>query len=110
VTPADHDAELNRLKVLAKKLADKMNAPGDTSEARLGTVVGRIDEVAVHGIRLGTALGPVAMLTRIGVNYLDSRPASTVARQRTSTTSRLLWSASMAIALPLPIPSAPSLF
>jgi hypothetical protein len=35
VTPADRDAELNRLKALAEKLADKVNSPGDTPEARL---------------------------------------------------------------------------
>jgi hypothetical protein len=39
VTPADHDAELNRLKTLIEKLANKVNAPGDTPEARLGAVV-----------------------------------------------------------------------
>jgi hypothetical protein len=27
---ADHDAELNRLKALVEKLADKVNAPRDT--------------------------------------------------------------------------------
>jgi hypothetical protein len=40
--PADRDAELNRLKALAEKLANKVNAPGDTPEARLGTVVARV--------------------------------------------------------------------
>jgi hypothetical protein len=75
VTLADHDAELNRLKALAKKLLDKVNAPGDTPEARLGAVVGRVDEVALHGVRLGTALGLAAMLTRTGVDY-STRPPS----------------------------------
>jgi hypothetical protein len=65
VTPIDHDAELNRLKVLA----NKVNAPGDTSEARLGAVVGRVDEVALHGVRLGTTLGLATMSTRTSVDY-----------------------------------------
>jgi hypothetical protein len=54
---------------LAENLANKVNAPGDTSEVRLGTVAGRVDEVALHGIRLGTALGLAAMSTRTGVDY-----------------------------------------
>jgi hypothetical protein len=73
VTPADRDAKLNRLKALAEKLANKVNAPGDTPEARLGAVVGRVDEVALHGVRLGTALGLAAMSTCTGVDY-STRP------------------------------------
>jgi hypothetical protein len=73
VTPADCDVELNRLKTLVEKLANKVNAPGDTPEARLGTVVGRVDEVALHGVRMGTALGLAAMSTHTGVNY-STRP------------------------------------
>jgi hypothetical protein len=45
---ADCDAELNRLKALVEKLADKVNAPRDTPEARLGAVENRIDEVALE--------------------------------------------------------------
>jgi hypothetical protein len=73
VTLADRDAELNRLKALAEKLANKVNTPGDTPEARLGAVVGRVDEVALHGVHLGTALGLAAMSTRTGVDY-STRP------------------------------------
>jgi hypothetical protein len=73
VTPADHDAELNRLKALAEKLVNKVNAPGDTSEARLGAMIGRVDEVALHGVRLGIALGLAVMSTRTGVDY-STRP------------------------------------
>jgi hypothetical protein len=69
VTLADRDVELNRLKALVEKLADKVNTPGDTSEARLGAVVCRVEEVALHGVRLGTALGLAAMSTRTGVDY-----------------------------------------
>jgi hypothetical protein len=68
VTPVDCDAELNWLKALVEKLANKVNAPGDTSEARLGAVVGRVDEVALHGVRLDTALGLAAMSTHTNVN------------------------------------------
>jgi hypothetical protein len=66
---ADRDAELNWLKTLVKKLADKVNAPGDTPEARLGAVEDRVDEVALHGVRLGTTLGLVTMATHTGVDY-----------------------------------------
>jgi hypothetical protein len=58
-----------------KKLADKVNAPGDTPEARLGVVEDRVDEVALHGVRLGTTLGLAAMATHTGVDY-STRPHS----------------------------------
>jgi hypothetical protein len=73
LTPADRDAELNRLKAPVEKLANKLNAPGDTPEARLGAVVGRVDEVALHGVRLGTALGLAAMSTHTDIDY-STRP------------------------------------
>jgi hypothetical protein len=69
VIAAERDAELNWLKTLVKKLADKVNAPGDTPEARLGAVEDRVDEVALHSIRLGTTLGLAAMATHTGVDY-----------------------------------------
>jgi hypothetical protein len=52
-----------------KKLTDKVNAPGDTLEGRLGAVEDRVDEVALHGIRLGTTLGLAAMATHTSVDY-----------------------------------------
>jgi hypothetical protein len=52
-----------------KKLADKVNALGDTPEARLGAVEDRVDEVALHGVCLGTTLGLAAMATHTGVDY-----------------------------------------
>jgi hypothetical protein len=69
VITADHDAELNWLKTLVKKLADKVNTPGDTPEALLGAVEDRVDEVALHGVRLGTTLGLAAMATHTSVDY-----------------------------------------
>jgi hypothetical protein len=69
VISAGRDTELNRLKALVEKLADKVNAPGDTPEARLGVVEDRVDEVALHGVRLGTTLGLAAMATHTGVDY-----------------------------------------
>jgi hypothetical protein len=66
---ADRDADLNWLKTLVKKLADKVNAPVDTAEARLGAVEDRVDEVALHGVCLGTTLGLAAMATHTGVYY-----------------------------------------
>jgi hypothetical protein len=69
VIPADRDVELNRLKVLVEKMANKVNAPGDTPEARLGAVEDRVDEVAIHGVRLGTTLGLATMSTHTSVDY-----------------------------------------
>jgi hypothetical protein len=74
VTPADRDAELNRLKAPAEELATKANAFGDTPEVRLSAVAGRVNKVALHGIRLGTALGLVSMSTRTGINYSRQPP------------------------------------
>jgi hypothetical protein len=74
VTSADRDAELNRLKALAEKLANKVNAPGDTPEVLLGAVAGRVDEVALHGVRLGTALGLASMSTHTGTDYSTQPP------------------------------------
>jgi hypothetical protein len=73
VISADRDAELNRLKALVEKLADKVNALGDTPEAHLSVVEDRVDEVALHGVRLGTTLGLAAMATHTGVDY-STRP------------------------------------
>jgi hypothetical protein len=55
--------------MLVKQLADKVNAPRDTSADRLAAVEDLVDEVAVHGIRLGTTLGLAAMATHTGVDY-----------------------------------------
>jgi hypothetical protein len=70
---AARDAELNQLKVLVEQLADKVNALGDTPAERLVAVENRVDEVATHGIRLGTTLGLAAMATHTGVDY-STRP------------------------------------
>jgi hypothetical protein len=66
---ADRDAELNWLKTLVKKLADKVNAPGDMPTARIAAVEDRVDEVALHSVRLGTTLGLAAMAMHTGVDY-----------------------------------------
>jgi hypothetical protein len=63
------DAELDQLKMLVKQLANKVNAPGDTPADRLAAVEDRVDEVAIHGIRLGTTLGLASMTTHTGVDY-----------------------------------------
>jgi hypothetical protein len=52
-----------------KQLADRVNAPGDTRAARIAAVEDCVDEVALHGVRLGTSLGLAAMATHIGVDY-----------------------------------------
>jgi hypothetical protein len=68
-TAANRDAELNWLKMLVKKLADKVNVPGDMPAAHIAAVEDRVDEVALHGVRLGTTLGLAAMATHTGVDY-----------------------------------------
>jgi hypothetical protein len=70
---AARDAELNQLKMLVEQLADKVNARGDTPAECLAAVENRVDEVATHGIRLGTTLGLAAMATHTGVDY-STRP------------------------------------
>jgi hypothetical protein len=59
---AARDTELNQLKMLVEQLADKVNARGDTVEHH-------VDEVATHGVRLGTTLGLAAMATHTDVDY-----------------------------------------
>jgi hypothetical protein len=66
---AARDAELDQLKMLVKQLADKVNTAGDTPADRLAAVENRVDEVALHGVRLGTTLGLAAMATHTGVDY-----------------------------------------
>jgi hypothetical protein len=70
---AARDAELNQLKMLVEQLADKVNARGDTLAERLAVVEHRVDEVATHGVRLGTTLGLAAMATHTDVDY-STRP------------------------------------
>jgi hypothetical protein len=52
-----------------KQLAEKVNAPGDTPAARIAAVEDRVDEVALHGVCLGTSLGLAAMAMHTGVDY-----------------------------------------
>jgi hypothetical protein len=66
---AARDAELNQLKTLVEQLVDKVNAHGDTPAERLAAVENRVDDVATHGIRLGTTLGLAAMATHTSVDY-----------------------------------------
>jgi hypothetical protein len=66
---AVRDAELDQLKMLVQQLADKVNAAGDTPADQLAAVENRVDEVALHGVRLGTTLGMSAMATHTSVNY-----------------------------------------
>jgi hypothetical protein len=66
---AARDAELNQLKMLVEQLADKVNARGDKPAERLAAVENGVDEVATHGIRLGTTLGLAAMAMHTDVDY-----------------------------------------
>jgi hypothetical protein len=69
---AARDAELNQLKMLVEQLTDKVNARGDTPAELLAAVEHRVDEVANHGVRLGTTLGLAAMVTHTDVDYSTS--------------------------------------
>jgi hypothetical protein len=95
--------------MLVEQLADKVNARGDTPAERLAAVENRMDEMAIHGIRLGTTLGLAAMETHTGVDSPPGRVASRAAHQKTWTRSRSSWSASTATAMPLPNSLIPSL-
>jgi hypothetical protein len=93
-----------------EQLADKVNARGNTPAERLAAMEDRMDEVATHGIRLGTTLGLAAMATHTGVDYsIQPRGFQGGAHQKTSTRSKSSWSALMAMATPLPNSLVPSL-
>ena len=62
-------AENDRLKAAANRIADKVNAHGETVEERLDDADGRIDQVALHGVHLGVSLGLAAMSSRTGEDY-----------------------------------------
>jgi hypothetical protein len=70
---AARDAELNQLKTLVEQLGDKVNARGDTPAERLAAVEQRVDEVATHGVCLGTTLGLATMATHTDVDS-STRP------------------------------------
>jgi hypothetical protein len=55
--------------MLVEQLADKVNDPGDTPAYRIAAVENRVDEVALHGVLLGTTLGLAAMATHTSVDY-----------------------------------------
>jgi hypothetical protein len=83
VTLADRDAELNRLKALAEKLANKVNAPGDTQEVRLGAVVAALMRwPCMASVWAPPWAWPPCLRTPASTTP-GSRPTSTVARRRT---------------------------
>jgi hypothetical protein len=106
---AARDAELNWLKMLVKQLADKVNAPGDTPADRIAVLEDRVDEVALHGVRLGTTLGLAAMATHTDVDYSTQPCGFQGGAPEDATRLRSSWSASTATTTPLPIPFIPSL-
>ena len=70
-------AENDRLKTAANKIADKVNAQGETSEARLDAVDGRIDQAVIQGVHLGASLGLAAMTSQTNEDY-SSQPVGFV--------------------------------
>ena len=70
-------AENDRLKTAANKIADKVNAQGKTSEARLDAVDGRIDQAIIQGVHLGASLGLAAMTSQTNEDY-SSQPVGFV--------------------------------
>jgi hypothetical protein len=99
---AARDAELNQLKALVEQLGEKVNARGDTPAERLAAVEHRVDEVATHGVRLGTTLGLAAMATHTDVDYSTRPRGFRGGAPETSTRSSSSWSALTATATPLP--------
>jgi hypothetical protein len=95
--------------MLVEQLAEKVNARGDTPAERLAAVEHRVDEVATHGVRLGTTLGLAAMATHTDVDYSTRPHGFRAARQKTSRRLSSSWSASMATATPLPKSLIPNL-
>ena len=65
------------MKTAANKIADKVNAQGETSEARLGAVDGRIDQAVIQGVHLGASLGLAAMTSQTNEDY-SSQPVGFV--------------------------------
>jgi hypothetical protein len=59
-------AEVDRLKAAANEVADKVNARGETTEAHLDAVHGR---VIIQGVHLGVSLGLAAMSSRTNEDY-----------------------------------------
>ena len=57
------------MKVAANRVADKVNAHGATEEARLDATHTRIDELALHGVREGAALGLAAMTLQMDEDF-----------------------------------------
>jgi hypothetical protein len=95
--------------MLVKQLADKVNAPGDTPAERLAAVEDRVDEVAVHGIRLGNTLGLAAMAMHTGVDYSIQPRGFQGGTPEDIDEIKVSWSASMAMVMPLPNSLIPSL-
>jgi len=46
-----------------------VNAQGETSEARLDAVDGRVDQAIIQGVHLGVSLGLAAMTSRTNEDY-----------------------------------------
>jgi hypothetical protein len=106
----DRDTELNWLKTLVKKLVDKVNAPGDTPAARIAAVEDRVDEVALHGICLGTTLGLAAMATYTGVDYSTQPRGFHGGAPEDIDDIEVILERLDGHATPLPTPSIPSLY
>jgi hypothetical protein len=69
----------------------------------------RVDEVALHGVRLGTTLGLAAMAMHTCVDYSTQPRGFQGGAPEDSTRLRSSWSASTATATLLPTPSILSL-
>jgi hypothetical protein len=106
---AARDTELNQLKMLVEQLADKVNARTDTPAERLAALEHRVDEVATHGVRLGTTLAWPPWRRTLTSTTPPGRAASGAACQKTSRRLGSSWSASMATATPLPNSLIPNL-
>jgi peptide deformylase len=81
------------------KIADKVNAQGETIEARLDASDGRIDEAIIQGMHHGVALGLAAMSTQVRKDF-SVMPVGFVSRpQKTLRTLTSSWRAMMTMQL-----------
>lgn len=101
-------AEVDRLKAAVNKVADKVNARGETAEARLDAVYGRVDQAIIQGVHLGVSLGLAAMSSRTNEDYSIQLVGFPTGIQMRSTTSTSVWRLMMITMLPLPNPPTPN--
>ena len=95
------------MKTAANKIADKVNAQGETSEARLDAVDGRIDQAVIQGVHLGASLGLAAMTSQTNEDY-SSQPVGFVGGRPDEVDDIDEWRPTTIMLLPLPKSQTPN--